>query len=193
MGRKGIMAFSVIALFIIIGAISYTTIKINEIKSLERQLSIKEQSKDSMNSDEALSTVAQDEVVVLPTARIKIKQSYKNCGHTVEEEFSVPEDIVNMTQKEVEKFYFGWKIESFSSKEITIFKTNSGICEEHYIVKDIDGKVTVFRKDDNGNEILVLATEANTKYLPTEDRNKLEVGISIVGKDNLSTLLEDYE
>lgn len=193
MSRKGIIIFSVVFLFIIVGAISYTTVKVNEIKSIERQLSIREESKESANGNVALSTVAQDETVVLPTARIKIKQSYKKCGHEVEEEFSVPEDIVNMTEKEVEKYYFGWEIESFSGKEIVIFRVNSGICEEHYVVRDVDGKVTVFRKDDGGNEILVLATEANTKYLPVEDRNKLESGISIVGKDNLSNLLEDYE
>lgn len=193
MKKKSIIILSIIFLFIIAGVIGYTNIKVNEIKSLERQISIKENNKELINANDALSTVAQDETVVLPTARIKIKQSYKKCGHTVTEEFSVPEDIVNMTEKEVEKYYFGWKIESFSSKEITIFKVNNGICEEHYIVKDVEGKVTVFRKDDNEDEILVLATEANTKYLPSEDREKLEQGINIVGKDNLSILLEDYE
>ncbi len=194
MGRKNIIVFGVTFLLIIVATITYIVVKEHKDDGVGNiSLNNSEISERNSVNYEILSTVAKDDVVVLPTAKIKIKQSYKKCGHTVIEEFSVPEDIINMTEKEVENYYFGWNIESFSDKEILIYRANNGICEEHYIVKDVDGKVTVFRKDDNNNELLVLATEANTKYLPSEDRNKLELGISIVGKDNLSALLEDYE
>ena len=138
-------------------------------------------------------TSSNNSEVVVPTARINMKQYYKKCGHTTENEFSVPEEIVNMTEKQVEKYYFGWNVESFSSTDISISRELDGICDEHYLVRDVDGFVNVYRATEENEELLVYSTEIVTKYLPKEDREKLINGIEIVGKENLSILLEDYE
>ena len=98
-----------------------------------------------------------------------------------------------MNEKQVQKYYYGWNIDRFSSSELILSKVNPGICDEHYVVKDVDGLVNVYNLDDDGAESLVYSTEIETKYLPQEDREKLKNGINIVGKDNLSILLEDYE
>lgn len=140
-----------------------------------------------------MQTSSKDEEKVLPTARIKMTQLYKKCGHTTLNEYSVPEEIVNMTEEQVKKYYFGWNLDSFSSDVIEISKSNIGICDEHYVVRDVDGFVSVFCFDDSNNEELVYGTEVATKYLPKEDREKLINGIKIVGKDNLSMLMQDYE
>lgn len=140
-----------------------------------------------------ITTTSNEQDVILPSEKLVMKQHYKKCGHTVTNEFPIPEDIVNMTKEQVEKYYFGWNIEKFSEKELIINRDYPGICEEHYIVRDSQGSVNVYSKNDKGEESIVYATDVNTKYLPKEDREKLQNGIEIIGKDNLYTLLEDYE
>ena len=167
--------------------------KYNQRKTVSKGIVIKQLGNSGDHVENALVETSSKEETVSPTARIIMKQYYKKCGHTTENEFSVPEDIINMNRKQVEKYYFGWNIDSFSNSEIVVSKENSGLCDEHYVVKDIDGLVTVYSTDENHNEALVYSTEIETKYLSEEDIKKLEQGINIVGKENLSALLEDYE
>jgi len=145
------------------------------------------------NDDSVMPTSSDEEKKVLPTAKIRMIQFYKKCGHTTQNEYSVPEEIVNMTEEQVKKYYYGWNLDDFSANLITISRENRGICDEHYVVRDVNGFVNVFFLDDNNNESIVYGTEIATKYLPREDREKLNKGIRIVGKDNLSILMQDYE
>lgn len=167
--------------------------KYSQKKTISNSIIIKQLGNGGENVDKELIEASSQEELVSPTARIKMRQYYKKCGHTTENEFSVPEEIINMNQKQVEKYYFGWNIDSFSSSDLTISKENGGVCDEHYIVKDVDGLVNVYCIDESDRESLVYSTQIETKYLPKEDSEKLKQGISIVGKENLSSLLEDYE
>jgi len=67
------------------------------------------------------------------------------------------------------------------------------MCNEHYIVKSVDGMINVYNKNESNEENLVYETKIFTKYLPKEDQTKLKEGINIIGKENLSSLIEDYE
>ena len=140
-----------------------------------------------------ISTSNSEEVVVSPTAILEINQYYKMCGHTITETCDVPKDIVNMTKTDVEKYYYGWKIDEFSEDKIAIYKENDGICNEHYIVKDNNGYITIYNENDEGEENLVKTTEILTKYVPDEDKTKLEQGIKIIGRQDLEQFLEDFE
>lgn len=193
MDNKRIIYISIIlcVIFSIITGIG--TYKYSQRKTISNSITIKQLGDSGKSMDNEFVETASQEVRVNPTARIKMRQYYKKCGHTTENDFSVPEDIINMNKKQVEIYYFGWNVESFSSSEIVVSKVNSGICDEHYIIKDVDGLVNVYYIDDSSNESLVYSTEIETKYLPKEDSEKLKKGISIVGKENLSSLLEDYE
>lgn len=180
----GILMLLMIALSIAV----YTFVRFNKKSNNLGQITEKQQPKVNI-----VDTASKSEEVILPSAKIIMKQHYKKCGHTTINEFSVPEDIVNMTKEQVERYYFGWNVVKFSEKELIIEKENPGLCDEHYIVKDKDGSVNVYSKNEKGEEELVYATEVNTKYLPKEDCEKLKKGIEIIGKENLYTLLEDYE
>lgn len=130
---------------------------------------------------------------VRPTANIFMKQYFKSCGHTITEKYGVPEEIVNMNKAEVKKYYYDWNLEKFSDKELVITRDNPGLCEEHFVVRDVDGLVVVYNYDSEKNEKLYLTTQISTKYLPKEDMAKLQQGINIIGKNNLYELLQDYE
>lgn len=165
--------------------------RLGQKKTVSNGITVKQL--ENEKSEPFLQASSNNEEKVKPTARIKMTQHYKKCGHTTESEFFVPEEVVNMTKKQLEKYYFGWNIDEFSSSNITVSKECNSICDEHYVVRDVDGYIKVFCVDDNNKEKLVYGTEISTKYLPKDDREKLSGGIKIVGKENLSNLLEDYE
>lgn len=142
--------------------------------------------------NDSVSTSSAEEKLK-PVANVYMKQYYKSCGHTCIEKYGIPEKVVNMTEEEVKKYYYGWKVESFSDKELLISKENPGLCDEHFIIRDVDGMVVVYNYDCDRNENLYLSTQVLTKYLPKEDVEKLNDGINIVGKENLYELLQDYE
>ncbi|MBP3707413.1 MAG: BofC C-terminal domain-containing protein [Clostridia bacterium] len=150
---------------------------------------------EQMANDELNETISATNVEeqVRPTANIFMRQYYKSCGHTITEKYGVPEEIVNMNKAEVKRYYYDWNLEKFSDKELVITKDNPGLCEEHFVVKDVEGVVIVYNYDNEKNEKLYLTTQISTKYLPKEDMAKLQQGINIIGKDNLYELLQDYE
>ena len=128
-----------------------------------------------------------------PNSKITLKQYYKSCGHTVEEEYNVPEDIVNMTKKQVVQYYNDWTVDEFSKDEIKIHRDNPGKCNQHYIAKDTNEYIVIYSIGDDNKENIVKKTDISTKYLSEEDKEKLKKGINIVGKEDLNIFLEDFE
>lgn len=190
MNRKSLIMLIILSIFTIV----FASVLNNLIKKNDSKFQSKQQiEKISQNDEHAIYTANSNEKKVSPTANIIVKQLYKDCGHVVTNKFMVPEEIVNKTEDEVKKYYFGWILKNFSSTEIEIYKEVPGICDEHYIIRDVDGTVVVYNIDDEKNENLYAVTEILTKYLPKEDEEKLKQGICIVGKENLFNLLQDYE
>lgn len=141
------------------------------------------------NSEEASSS---DEKIS-PNAKILIKKHYSGCGHTTKDYAEIPSEIVNFTKEELQEYYKDWNIQTFSKDEIVIEKECEGSCDEHYIVKELDGFVAVFNIDEKGQENLVLKTDVATTYLPQTDLENLKSGIKVIGKDELNKVLEDFE
>ena len=189
MRKKYIILF---AIFIFLFILVLTSIIYGYEKS-KKHYGYKKQDTINKVNEVVVQTASNDGIKISPNAKVHQKQFYKKCGHTVEEIFSAPEQIINKNKAEVEKYYYGWKIEQISNKEIFLYKENYGICQEHYVVKDLDGTLMVYKKNENDDEELYLRTQINSKYLPEDDYNRLKNGICIIGKENLYSLLEDYE
>lgn len=145
------------------------------------------------NNEILIETSSNEDTMISPTAILRMIQFYEDCGHIIKEEYNVPEAIVNMTESEIKEYYNGWEIRAFSEDMIEIYKENEGICDEHYTVKDINGYITVYIKNSNGEEKMIRKTEILTKYLSEEDQIILKNGINVVGKKDLESLLEDFE
>mgnify|MGYP002576699971 FL=1 len=136
---------------------------------------------------------AASEIKVSPNAQVIITQKYKKCGHTRTSKDSAPREIINLNQDEVKEFYKNWSVDDFNSNEIKISRTNDGICDEHYILGESDGYISISCKNDIGEYIFKGLTDISTQYLPEDDLEKLKNGIEVVGRDNLNKVLEDYE
>lgn len=130
---------------------------------------------------------------VSPNATLVIKKYYKDCGHTTKDYAEIPAELVNMNEDEVKNNLPEWEIKGFSPDEIVIFKEVAGICNEHYVLREKDGYVAIYVVDADDKETLSEMTEISTEYLTEHDLQELSDGIRAIGKEELNSVLEDYE
>ena len=142
--------------------------------------------------DNSLETNSNEEKIS-PNCLITLKRHYDKCGHTTNEYIDIQEDLVNKTQDELEEKYPNWEVEKFSSGEIILYKEYTGICDEHYILREKDGKIVIYKIDENGQEKLYETTEIAIDYLTDEDKENIKNGIKVTGKEELNQLIEDFE
>ena len=142
--------------------------------------------------NETMQTDAKEERIS-PNAFITYKRTYKECGHTTSEYKEIPKELVNLTKEELQEKYSDWSIDKFTDTDIVLDKEEEGSCDEHFVVRDVDGMVTVFKKQDDGTETKYQETDIATEYLTDTDKMNMEKGIEVNGKQNLNQLIEDYE
>ena len=127
-----------------------------------------------------------------PNCSFTFKRHYLVCDHTTNEYINIPEKMVNATYDVLQKNYEDWNIEKFSSNEVILSKDFEGECGEHYILRNVDGNIVVF-KIENGIEEEYEKTDIAVDYLTETDKISFENGLKIYGKENLSQILEDFE
>ncbi len=65
---------------------------------------------------------------------------------------NITQDLVNKTERDINELYPDWAVKEFDSNELVLLKSESGECGEHYILRDVDGKVVVNLLNENGEE-----------------------------------------
>ena len=122
-----------------------------------------------------------------------MKKTYNKCGHTTSEYIAIPKELVNKTKEDLEEKYIGWTIDKFSDTQIVISKEEEGECGEHYIVKDKEGKVVIYKLLEDGTENEYEVTDISTEYITDTDKINMKNGIKVNGKQELNQLIEDFE
>jgi len=128
-----------------------------------------------------------------PNCAFIFKVLYNGCGHTTIQYSNIPENMVNKTKQELKNEYNQYNIETFSSKEVSFIKNIEGECGEHFLVKENEGKIAIYKVDENEKESLYEQTEISTDYLTDTDKINIEKGIKIYGRQELNQLIEDFE
>lgn len=134
-----------------------------------------------------------EETKITPNAVITFQKYYKGCDHTVTRYEEVAEELVNGTQEDLQAKYEDWEIKSFTEDEIVLYQELEGECGEHYMLRDVDGKVNIYQIGTDGEETLLEETEIATEYLTETDMIDIENGLIVYGKESLNMLLEDFE
>lgn len=194
--RRFLFILSVIIIFAISFICGYYIYRGNKEKDLPKQIAT-EISEAVVKSNEnvfspSLLTSTIDEKIS-PNATLVIKKHYKECGHTTKDYAEIPEELVNMNEEDTKENLFGWEIKGFSPDEIVIYKDVAGICNEHYVLKEKDGNIVIYVLDANEKETLSETTEISTEYLTENDLQELKRGIKAIGKEELNSILENYE
>ena len=183
-----------IALIILTSAVVYQNIKYDKLAKEEEKVTdecIYENNEIENDIDEI--KVSETETKVSPNAELVIKKYYKECGHTTEEKRNVANDMVNKTQEEIEKLYPDYKVESFFNNKIVLIKEEEGQCDEHYIVRDENSNIMIYKILSDGKEEIYQNTGISTEYLPERDKISLRDGIKVFGRENLNSIIEDFE
>ncbi len=130
---------------------------------------------------------------ISPNCFITMKKTYNKCGHTTSKYIAIPKELVNKTKEDLKEKYAGWTIDKFSDTQIVISKKEEGECGEHYIVKDKEGKVVIYKLLEDGTEKEYEVTDISTEYITDTDKINMKNGIKVNGKQELNQLIEDFE
>ncbi len=167
--------------------------KIAETKVVEENNIVQNDIVANVQKEESIKEANTSFEKISPNAFITYKTTYKKCGHISTEFKEIPKELVNLTKEELKAKYSEWEIEEFSDVNIVISKSVDENCNEHFIVKDKEGIVTIFRKLEDGSEIEYETTEIATEYLTDTDKINMEKGIEVNGIQNLNQLIENFE
>lgn len=129
-----------------------------------------------------------------PNAKIIEKIYYKDCEHIMQEEKAIEDKLINKTKSDIQIEYIGWEIQKFTSSEVVVYKEINDYCDNHYILKEVQGEIVVYKLDKYNNEKeLIKQTGIQTKYFPQSDIEGLKKGIVVYSRKELNQLLEDFE
>ena len=166
--------------------------KINEVSEKVTDECTEEWSKLNETAKKDIETNSSEEKIS-PNCLITIKKYYKGCGHTTNEYLDISKELVNKTKEDLQKKYEGYEIQEFSSTGVTLYKEYDGECGEHYVVREDNGKISIYRINENKEEELYEKTEISIDYLTETDKMNIKNGINVNGKEKLNQLIEDFE
>lgn len=157
--------------------------------------------KELASSDEESSYENNLELVVTSYSGIKISPNtyfsyetyYKECNHKEVKEERADESLVNLNEKELQEKYSDWTIKQFGTEKVVLYKEVEGYCDEHYVLREKDGCIGVFKVNNNGEEELIRVTNILVQYLPETDIVHIKEGLEVYSKDSLNKILEDFE
>jgi len=186
---------------IIIGGIAsfligYYLFKIGNIENEQQQnLLLAENYDIYTNNAEYISVKANNsEQKITPNTTIIKKVYYIDCEHIKQESEEVNEKLINMNESQFQAEYIGWEIQKFTSNEVVIYKEVYDYCNEHYLIKEENGKIVVYKIDKYDREIeKIRETEIETKYLTEADLENIKQGVKVYSKKELNKALEDFE
>ncbi|MDO5557299.1 MAG: BofC C-terminal domain-containing protein [Clostridia bacterium] len=187
--KKGSIVFIII--LILLGSCSGIILYKFTNRESKEKVAILAQKDDEKDMNLEVSSIPEE--TISPNASIIKEIEYGGCEHTKVEKIDVPKDIVNLNETEFRNFYDDWELLNFSSNEIKLYKKELGLCGEHFVIRDDNGYVCIFKLDENGNEVLIEKTQVAVEYLPEIDYQKVKKGINVVGMQELNTILEDFE
>ena len=162
----------------------------NEINIVSEKVT--DECTEEYQNNEEIETNSQEEKIS-PNCLLILKKYFEECNHTIKEYLDVPQELVNGTEEDLKKEYPYWQIEKYSSNEIILYKEFNSNCGQHFVLKEDEGKITVYKINENNEEEVYEKTEISVEYLSETDKNKIREGIKVNGIEELNQLLEDFE
>lgn len=147
---------------------------------------------DKVTNTEIPTSMSEEKVSI--NTEIIEKVYYKECDHIIETPVKNIEKYINMDEEDIRKSFQGWEIEEFTPEKLVLYKQEEDFCNEHFLIKDVDGYVTIYTLNSLDNVLEILeTTEIETKYLTDTDKKNLIDGIKVYTKKDLNKVIEDFE
>lgn len=194
-----VLIIAIIIIGIVLGIFIYnnnvnnkqSSIVENEINIVSEKVT-DECTEEYQNNQEEIETNSQEEKIS-PNCLLTLKKHYEECKHTINEYVDIPQDLVNGTEEDLKNEYPYWQVEKYSSNEIILYKEFNSNCGQHFILKEDNGKITIYKINENNEEEVYENTEISVEYLSETDKSKISEGIKVNGIEELNQLLEDFE
>ncbi len=138
--------------------------------------------------------VDSSETKITPNTKITEKIYYTECNHLIVKDEKPNEEFINLNEEEFKTKMAGYDIQKFTTEEVIIYKKIDDFCNEHYLIKDDEGHLGIYKLDKNEKvKDLFELTEIPTDFLPEEDKEKIKNGLRVDTKEELSKIIEDFE
>lgn len=189
-----ILVVLAIVLSFFLGLYLYKIEKINEELAFDVEYTTNKGESSIRQAEEILQKTSSTEDKINPNTRLIEKLYYNDCNHIVQHEKEITEKLVNKTKDEFQIEYIGWEIQKFTNAEVVVYKEVFDFCDEHYMLKDENGHINVYKLDKYGKEKeLIEETDVQTKYLSEMDLAELKKGITVYSKIDVNKKIEDFE
>ena len=139
------------------------------------------------------TTVSSTEEKLASNAILILKKYYQKCEHTINEYVELPQELVNMTEEEVQAQYDDWEVIGFEKGKLTLYKEFEDVCGEHFKLRVEEGKVIIYVVNNDGSESIYEKTNISSEYLTETDLINMQDGLDIYGKEELNQIIEDFE
>ena len=199
MKKQYIIAICIIAFFTSL-IITMNIVKENKLQNTKKEAKISEKVEDECTEEykeeqeqQNTTAVSSTEEKVAANAILVLKKYYKKCDHTINEYVELPQELVNLTKEQVQEKYADWEVIGFEKGKITLYKEFDDVCGEHFKLKVEDGKVVVYKENNDGSETLYEKTNISSEYLTEADLLNMQDGLEIYGKEELNQVIEDFE
>ncbi|HHU48989.1 MAG: hypothetical protein ACOYEH_05185 [Caldicoprobacterales bacterium] len=122
-----------------------------------------------------------------------LERFYNSCGHVLIEEHPMESRYTGKTQEELAAIFPEWKVKRFSAEKVVFLIEIDSYCPDHYIIKQEEGLLVIFRPDkDTGLLLVAEATNIPYDQLSPEMQERLAEGIVVDSIEGVEQLIEDW-
>ena len=126
-------------------------------------------------------------------ATMKLERYYSKCGHTLDEEDSMESRYIGKTEDDLIKLFPKWQLKRFTPEQVVLRMELDAYCPDHYLVKEEDGYLVIFRSDkDTGIPLIVEAIEVSLEHLNQETLDEIKEGVIVDSIEGVEQLLENW-
>ncbi len=133
-----------------------------------------------------------EQPITISTSTKFIFEEIYDTGENKTKTTQVPLEFLGYNQKELEKTYKEWTIESYSKEEVK-FVRHMTLPEPMYVLSSDNDELVVYYKDEQGNITIEERTGVYTSTLPEADAEKIKLGIVYKNKADVLKALQNYD
>lgn len=134
---------------------------------------------------------------ISPNTLMEERIHYSSCGHVITKLDIIDEELVNMTKNEFSEYMEAnspnKRLITYSANKITLGVVKNHLCENHFIIGEKDGNITIFKIGENGERIVEkIFPDYPISLLMEIDQEKIINGIQVDNEEELSEMLENF-
>ncbi|MBS4534248.1 hypothetical protein GOQ29_01300 [Clostridium sp. D2Q-14] len=126
---------------------------------------------------------------------IEYENYYSECDHTIRDFELNKEKFIGMNKRELEESFgknSNKEVLVFDDSRVIIKVTKNYLCPNHYIIGENEGKVAIYKVDENGDKILFKTLDQSIELLGEYDIEKLKKGIIVDNLDDIGDVIENF-